>query len=535
MKRRGIRRTWIVVALLWLGVISGVASGRAIYVKAGATGADSGNSWTDAYTSLQSALAAALDNDQIWVAAGTYRPTADTDRTVSFQMKNNVAIYGGFPAAGEPVWADRDWQNQVTILSGDIGTAGAVGDNSYTVVNCSNTNATAVLDGFVITGGYADQYDSGNATAASSGAGIYNDHGNPVIRNCRIRDNTACVGGGGMYNNYGSPYMEHCAFVNNQVYQGSGGAMVNWGNVPALIGCVFQNNSVSNNGGGLFNVMAQTRIFNCSFFGNSAPAEASSGGAIFDYFCSNASVVNTVFSGNTAQTYGGAVIAQLSTTSYINCTFSGNSAAQGGAVASYGESQSPAITNSILWNNPGGEIFVVAGPSPTITYSVVNGIGLGYGNLSVNPGFADPDGPDNLLGTTDDNLRLNSVSPAEDAGNNTAIPQDGYDLNGDGNIVEPIPYDNDGNPRFRDDPAKANTGYAGSTGLPVVDMGAYEWHHPCDLHVDGQIDLADLAVLAAHWLETDCGHCGGADLAGDGGVDLNDFAKFAACWGTAIP
>ena len=51
-----------------------------------------------------------------------------------------------------------------------------------------------------------------------------------------------------------------------------------------------------------------------------------------------------------------------------------------------------------------------------------------------------------------------------------------------------------------------------------------------DLSCDNDVDLADLALLAANWLETDCGQCGGADLSGDGDVDLEDFAILGACW-----
>ena len=76
------------------------AGGQVIYVKAGATGANSGLNWDDAYTDLQTALAAAAAGDEIWVAAGAYKPTAGADRTISFVMKVGVGLYGGF-AGGE--------------------------------------------------------------------------------------------------------------------------------------------------------------------------------------------------------------------------------------------------------------------------------------------------------------------------------------------------------------------------------------------------------------------------------------------------
>ena len=46
------------------------------------------------------------------------------------------------------------------------------------------------------------------------------------------------------------------------------------------------------------------------------------------------------------------------------------------------------------------------------------------------------------------------------------------DLDGDGDIFEPVPYDLDGRPRFTDDPAAMDTG-AGTP--PLIDVGAYEF------------------------------------------------------------
>ena len=48
-----------------------------------------------------------------------------------------------------------------------------------------------------------------------------------------------------------------------------------------------------------------------------------------------------------------------------------------------------------------------------------------------------------------------------------------------------------------------------------------------DLDDNGSINLDDLTLLTFHWLDTDCGSCGGADLSGDSKVDIEDFAIFA--------
>jgi hypothetical protein len=105
------------------------------YVQAGGSG--TGSSWADASGDLQAMVNASASGDQVWVAAGTYKPTTGTARTISFQMKEGVAIYGGF-AGSEATLSARPAitfsQPSSSILSGDIGTAGDASDNSYHVI-----------------------------------------------------------------------------------------------------------------------------------------------------------------------------------------------------------------------------------------------------------------------------------------------------------------------------------------------------------------------------------------------------------------
>ncbi len=104
-----------------------------LYVNGTAGGANNGTSWSDAFTDLQSALAAASSGKQIWVAAGTYKPTADNNRTISFSLKNGVQVYGGF-AGTETELSQRDLVVNIVILNGDIGEEGVNTDNSYHVI-----------------------------------------------------------------------------------------------------------------------------------------------------------------------------------------------------------------------------------------------------------------------------------------------------------------------------------------------------------------------------------------------------------------
>src|SRR5690606_18002956 len=67
-----------------------------LYVKKNAGGSQTGKSWQNAFTELRDALAAVIPGQEIWVATETYTPTDTGDRTRSFTLKSNVALYGGF-------------------------------------------------------------------------------------------------------------------------------------------------------------------------------------------------------------------------------------------------------------------------------------------------------------------------------------------------------------------------------------------------------------------------------------------------------
>jgi len=127
----------------------------------------------------------------------------------------------------------------------------------------------------------------------------------------------------------------------------------------------------------------------------------------------------------------------------INCTFIGNGIyATGGGMVNL--SGSPTVTNCIFWGNAGREIYTDPDCTLTITYSDVQGGYTGTGNISADPLLRDTDGPDDVPGTKDDDLRLFPGSPCTNAGDNTAVT---------------VSTDLDGNPRIIDG---------------IVDMGAYE-------------------------------------------------------------
>jgi predicted outer membrane repeat protein len=257
------------------------------YAKPAATGSGNCSSWANA-CSLQKALADAPNGTEIWVMQGTHKPTTVTsDRTATFQLKDGVAIYGGF-AGTETSRSARNPASRPTILSGDIGVESYKADNSYHVVKGASG---ATLDGFIITLGCA------NSTTPPDGygGGIYNTAASPALSNLIINDNTAFYGGG-IYNSASSPVLTNSTLSNNTAVD-YGGGMENWNNSsPQVTNVTFSGNTAFE-GGGMQNWFSNPTITNATFSGNSA---TDAGGGIHSWSESVPQVRNTILWGNTA-------------------------------------------------------------------------------------------------------------------------------------------------------------------------------------------------------------------------------------------
>ncbi len=249
------------------------------YVKQGGSG--NGTSWAAASGNLQ-VMINASGVEQVWVAAGTYKPTTGTDRTISFSMRNGVSILGGFPASGTPALSDRQPQKYSSVLSGEIGSP-EPGDNSYHIIhNAENgLDATAILNGFTITGGNANG-NVVNRETDSWGGGMLNLNSSPQIINCSFIGNSA-GNGGGIYNLDNSSQIVNCSFIGNSASV-QGGGIINLRSSPTLINCLLVLNQANIVGGAIYNFSDSTpQLINCTLSQNRATYE---GGAIFNVFAS---------------------------------------------------------------------------------------------------------------------------------------------------------------------------------------------------------------------------------------------------------
>jgi len=460
-------------------------SGATIHVDASLSGGD-GISWATAYGDLQDALSTAMTGDEIWVKNGTYFPTSGTDRNVYFQVPSGVKLYGGFVGT-ETSLAAWNPAASTTILSGDIGTPGDSGDNSYTVVYTRDVSSGTQISGFTIEEGNADQ-GSNALQEEKSGGGLFNSHSSssavssPSLSFVTFKDNYALEQGGALYSDGNSTIsIFRSNFINNNA-SNSGGALYVGANAAGEMSTLsitesyFENNSAHFGGaiynganGGDITIYLEANRFTL----NRAVGSGSVGGATYTFVKSNTGtayfqIINNIFDKNSSDSAAGAVYSLTSdggtgNTDIINSTFHDNFAANTGGAVYLNESTNSTgqtnVYNSIFSENTAGfnNNFNMSGSgvsTPIILlrnclFAEVDCNALastdpnetldcdGSSVFSSDPAFVDK---------TAGNFALTSASDAINVGDNTYIP---------GSISKDYP----GNPRMIQ---------------TVVDMGAFE-------------------------------------------------------------
>lgn len=524
-----------------------------------------------------SMLRCTISNNTAFVGAGAFCYDAEprfTDSTIdgNFAEANGggVYIYGGGQLFG-----CRIVNNIAVGESGGLKFESQGGstraENCLIQGNtCSSKGAVTLSDGaaaFLINCNILD-----NANTGWGGGGIHCEYGSaPCILTCTVSGNSTVYSAGGFLGyDQCQATIEDCIFEGNQSQTECGGITLEGSCQATVSQCVIRGNVGGGETGGLrLTHNDQSRITDSRIEGNlsrafgavtvrhdSSPSllrctiqdninmEYGAGGihcennadvlvescivrsnlsahvgGVMAVIDSDVELVNALVADNHSSWSGAVEVDHNGSLDIVNSTITANVHPYNGAVTLFGGQLN--VANSILWGNATAQL-VVYGGAAGVRYSNIRGGWAGDGNLDVDPGFANTPGGD---------FRLRPGSACIDAADNTAVPADIMDLDGDGNFVESLPYDLAGAERFVDDPLTVDSGVGAP---PLVDMGAYEFEPGCegapgDWDVDCDVDLSDYSILFGCLTGPETPvvpECEATDLDEDGDADLADFAVF---------
>ncbi|MBU8869410.1 MAG: S8 family serine peptidase [Gemmatimonadales bacterium] len=226
---------------------------------------------------------------------------------------------------------------------------------------------------------------SGHLEAKQGGgiyAGSFNGSSNLDITGGEISGNTAQDHGGGLYQDGGSVSLSRVAFMDNS-------------NTPT---------STFMYGGGFYVTGTTATLDSLTVSGNQA--QVGGGGALTA--CVSADVSHSLFVGNTANFFGGALDFDTNTAGSITFnTITGNDATAAGGGGLYLTGSTPSVENNIVAFNTGGTNFangmaLLSTPSSLACNDVYGNFNLDYsgvpdptgtdGNISADPAFCDAAG-----------------------------------------------------------------------------------------------------------------------------------------------
>ncbi len=389
-----------------------------IYVNLNATGNNTGESWANAFTSLNEALETAENFSgitEIWVASGTYKPskvpsnadfTAQANYMVSprdytFKMVNGVAMIGGFNGT-ETTRNSRSSNTNPTILSGDINNtpSDTSDDIFHVIISVDDVSNQTKLENFEIVLGNANSNTlyqiNGTNIGHTTGGGIFTHNSSLVVEDSKISDCRASSAGGGVYSFLSNSLYRNVRFINN-IAGRQGGGMQSTDNTNVVVNCLFSGNTAG--------------IAGTPFIGG--------GGAIFNVGNSSntnrfSSFINTVIDDNFSLTNASGLRQGSGNFKMQNCTITNNSQSDvnGGVVVSSATIGN--MTDNVIYN-PGyldmrvadGDTFMgtsnlLGTPASFYTPPTL----IGFSTLLQDPFVAitDPDGLDDIFGTDDDGL-----------------------------------------------------------------------------------------------------------------------------------
>jgi hypothetical protein len=447
------------------------------------------------FPTIQGAINAAVDGDEVVVANGTYSTGVDIlNKSITLRSASNLPAFCTIGAPADTgvavLGAGEHCEIRGIRFSGGLRGVEINAGASATVVNCIVAGHS--IGGVFMNGETLEMRDStiSNNSTTNAGAGIFVGQGDATLENCNILNNDVtgfnAFGGGVHLSPVATLVMVDCELRGNTAIGGNsgrGGGLYAGGGFSTLqftiMNTIFDDNEASERGGGVYVEFRDATFGAVEVTGNTAPA---GGGLLLEnlgstphtYLISNALIANNTASNGSG---GGIRLAQDATLVVTNATIMANESigSAGGGVAN-GPNSNATFTNCIVGGSSPDDFAGVG--TTVVTYSNVEDGFVGKGNISALPLFVD---------VANGNYRLAAGSPCIDAGSSLVSVGPAMDLDGQARVV--------------DDPDTANTGVTLSG--HTIDMGAYEVQLvntcPSDITGNGTVDVDDLLNVINAW------------------------------------
>ena len=336
------------------------------------------------YTSIQSAVDAALDGDTIKITQGVYTSTG-------FQVvyiNKAITVTGGYII--------NNWVSNYPITQPTVIDAENIPRRRGVYID-GTSMLTITLDGLTILNGYAEN---------ANGGGIYILSGTIILQDNRIANNTApdhLRGGGGVSIAGGTISLHNNLFEENSCNSAGGGLLIE-GGLVTLEGNVFQSNDSGSRGGGLMIKGGVVDLVGNTIISNGADI---GGGILLDGGILTAT--GNSFKSNTSDQSGGGVYTDHGISTFTGNDFRGNNAANnGGGIAI--ESDNATLTyNSFYTNssgNNGGGIWTHYADTIFLTSNIVCGNSAGNNGGGIALSY-------NSTVDAQNNIVVNNISPSE--------------------------------------------------------------------------------------------------------------------------
>jgi len=336
-----------------VAIIAAVVFGFSAFSGSGAT-------VPDKYATIQEAIDAAQDGDEIIVQTGVYRENIDfsgKNITVRSIDPDDPAVVSSTIIDGDgrgPVVSFRSSEGEGAVLSGFTVTRGGgiliSGGSSPLIEKCSIEDNSAEFGAglFIVDSNPVIRNNMIIANRAYIGGGVFIEKSAPVLEGNTIASNSAEMGAGLAIFSNSDPVLTDNTVVENRAARLGGGIFITLDSAPVIKNNTIGGNFAAQNGGGFFIEESLPLIEDNTIIGN----EAENGGGMIIVFILDPGLrlTGNTFESNLAYRAGGGLYLIGSSPTFESNSFRENSSEfLGGAVAVY--DSAPIFIRNTFENN----------------------------------------------------------------------------------------------------------------------------------------------------------------------------------------